>query len=65
MSVCEQCGKAFTCAMRDGKDKKDDSACWCTALPKLAVEDMPASTTASRNCRCPECLRAWIRSRQA
>ena len=66
MSVCEQCGKEFTCAMRDGKD---DTPCWCTALPKLALEDMPANavvaatTTATRSCLCPACLQAWIDSR--
>lgn len=61
MSVCEQCGKTFSCAMRDGKD---DTSCWCTTLPKLAIEDMPASRTASRTCLCPDCLRAWIAAKQ-
>ncbi len=61
MSLCEQCGKEFTCAMRDGKE---DAPCWCTTLPKLALEDMPAnSATASRSCLCPSCLQTWIDSR--
>jgi hypothetical protein len=63
MSVCEQCGKEFTCAMRDGKD---DTPCWCAALPKLALEDIPANaSTATRTCLCPACLQAWIDSRSA
>ena len=61
MSVCEQCSKEFSCAMQDAKD---DTPCWCTAMPKLALEDMPANTSAAtRTCLCPECLRKWIDSR--
>jgi hypothetical protein len=61
VSICEQCGKEFSCAMRDAKD---DTPCWCTTLPKLALEDMPANAAqAARTCLCPECLRVWIDSR--
>ncbi|HEX7644161.1 MAG TPA: cysteine-rich CWC family protein [Burkholderiaceae bacterium] len=61
MSICEQCGKQFSCAMQDGKD---DMPCWCTTLPKLTLEDMPANASAAtRGCLCPDCLRKWIDSR--
>lgn len=59
MSICEQCGAEFSCAMRDGND---GTPCWCTTLPKLELEQMPANSAASatRSCLCPTCLRAWV-----
>lgn len=60
MSTCERCGAEFSCAMRDGNDS---TPCWCTTLPKLELEQMPAASSATRSCLCPACLRDWV-SRQ-
>ena len=61
MSRCEQCGAEFACAMQDGQD---GTPCWCTTLPTLTLEDMPAhASAAARTCLCAGCLKAWIADR--
>ncbi|MFZ6648701.1 cysteine-rich CWC family protein [Undibacterium sp. TJN25] len=59
MSNCPRCNAQFTCCMADqtGKD------CWCGAMPRLRLEDLPASSSIAipqdASCYCPDCLRAW------
>lgn len=58
MSNCIACGKAFGCAMVDGKDS---SPCWCTTLPTLppALLDRAAA-----GCYCPDCLGRLVAAAQ-
>ncbi len=60
MSICSLCRSEFSCAMQD---QYSDAPCWCTELPKLAIEQMPAATdTGAANCLCPTCLKNWLDS---
>jgi hypothetical protein len=58
MSECSRCGKAFSCAMRDGAGDAD-AACWCTQLPFLPRAQLPDESEPA-SCFCPDCLKAWI-----
>jgi hypothetical protein len=55
MSICTECGAAFSCGMADAGA---DQPCWCSSMPKLPAEALAASDAAT--CRCPACLKAWI-----
>ncbi|HEY8025843.1 MAG TPA: cysteine-rich CWC family protein [Burkholderiaceae bacterium] len=63
MSICSQCRGEFSCAM---DPPQGDTPCWCTALPKLAIAQMPFSKGASSNatCLCPACLKKWLSDSQ-
>ncbi|GGC88074.1 hypothetical protein GCM10011396_39120 [Undibacterium terreum] len=42
--------------------------CWCGAMPKLRLEELPASSIAidaDAKCYCPACLRAWKAEKDA
>ncbi|WP_414718771.1 cysteine-rich CWC family protein [Undibacterium sp.] len=59
MSTCPRCNTQFTCCMADqtGQD------CWCGAMPKLSLAELPASSTVTigqdAKCYCPACLHTW------
>ncbi|HSY29078.1 MAG TPA: cysteine-rich CWC family protein [Burkholderiaceae bacterium] len=58
MSACAHCSAAFSCAMQDGTD---NVPCWCTELPPLNLEQMPACAgDGNPACLCPACLQRWI-----
>jgi hypothetical protein len=63
MSQCAQCGAEFSCAMRDSTDT---TPCWCTQLPALNLEQMPARAGGGvTNCLCPACLQRWINTQSS
>ncbi|WP_394780155.1 cysteine-rich CWC family protein [Undibacterium sp.] len=64
MSTCPRCNAQFTCCMA-GQTGKD---CWCGAMPRLSLADLPATRIAipqDASCYCPDCLRAWKAERDA
>ncbi len=46
---CSNCGRRFGCGI-------NDIACWCSEVPRIAVQMI----NADRDCMCPECLNALL-----
>lgn len=54
MTTCSRCGAAFGCGMVDASE----APCWCTTLPALPADSLPAPDDG--RCLCPACLKAWM-----
>jgi hypothetical protein len=50
---CAACGATFDCSILAGRE-----ACWCAALPPLALIE------AGRGCLCPGCLAEALRRQE-